>query len=218
MNAADALEGTIQAAVDKDVEYVNSQVSRLLIEDGVWQGAETENGHRYKASKVLLSAGADTARLLAESAPHQTDMHAGDRFVAAAILEAKVKLTEEQIETFQSMPAALWDAEPVKGEVMPVSEDGYLKFIRDVPVKNTQLHPASNTRISWAPESMELTQWTDPSNMPQRLQDEIDVVIDGIFGAEEASRLRPEKLRLCWEPLAPDENWFVTPHTRCKGL
>ena len=218
LNAADALTGTIQAAVDNGVEYVPSGVSKLIIEEGVCHGVETADGTRHKAHKVLLSAGAETARLLADSAPHEPQLHAGGRFVAAAIIVAKVKLTDDQIRRYQSAPAVLWDAEPVKGEVMPLTEDGYLKFIRDIPVKNTLPHSASNSRISRPPEDEEGTEWTDPQNLPQKLQDEMAGVIEGIFGPAEAKTLQPDKLRLCWEPMAPDENWFITPHARCEGL
>ena len=218
LDAAAALEGTIQAAIDNGVEYVSDGASKLIIEDGACRGVETTGGRRYKANKVLLSAGAETARLLAESFPDQPELHAGDRFVAAAILEAKVKLTESQVEQYRSTPTVLWDAEPVKGEVMPLTEDGYLKFIRDIPVKNTVYHQASNTKISRPPGSAEGTEWTDPANIPHKLQEEMKEVVTGIFGPAEAPNLQPEKLRLCWEPMAPDENWFLTPHPQTNGL
>lgn len=218
LNAADALAGTIQVAIDNGVEYIPDGVSRLIIDDGVCRGVETSSGKRYEADKVLLSAGAETARLLADSAPHQPDLHAAGRFVAAAIIVAKVKLTDEQIRRYKVTPAVGWDAEPVKGEVMPLTEDGYLKFIRDIPVKNTLLHRASNSSISIPPTEQEGTEWTDPKNLPQTLQDEMAVVIEGIFGPAEAAHMQPDKLRLCWEPMAPDENWFITPHTKCKAL
>ena len=218
VDAAAALECTIQAAVDNGVEYIDSGISKLIIRDDICRGVETMTGDRYEAHKVLLSAGAETARLLAESAPHQPELHAGDRFVAAAILEAKVKLSAEQIEKYRATPGVLWDAEPVKGEVMPLTDDGYIKFIRDIPVKNTLLHEPSNSRISCPPDTTETTQWTHPENIPKQLQEEMHVVIDGIFGRTEGSKMEPEQLRLCWEPMAPDENWFVTPHPRCRGL
>ena len=217
-SAASALAGTVQAAIDGGVEYHADGIARLIIENGLCRGVETVGGLQHRAHKVLLSAGAETARLLAESAPHDYQVHAGNRFVAAAIIEAKVKLNEEQIARYSSTPAVLWDADPVKGEVMPLTEDGYLKFIRDIPLKNTVKHVPSNTDISIPPTGSTGTEWTDPEEFPRKLRDEMTEVITGIFGKSEAKHMIPDGFRLCWEPMAPDENWFVTPHSRCDGL
>lgn len=100
---------------------------------------------------------------------------------------------------------------------MPAT-DGYLKFIRDIPLANTIHHVASDTQISVPPTSASLTEWTSPSSIPTTLRDEMHTVISGILGPAAAAELEPESLRLCWDALAPDENWFITPHPRCEGL
>lgn len=81
---------------------------------------------------------------------------------------------------------------------MPPTPDGYLKFIRDIPLANTLLHAASKTHISVAPESADGTEWTAPENLPKALRDEMTTVIAGIFGPEAAQELTPQHLRLCW--------------------
>jgi sarcosine oxidase/L-pipecolate oxidase len=98
LDAAGALKGTIQAAITNGVEYVSDVASNVIIKDGVCRGIETLDGRRYKRNKVLVSTEAETARLLVESFPSELDLHAGDRFAAAAILEGKVELTESQME------------------------------------------------------------------------------------------------------------------------
>ncbi|KIW60737.1 hypothetical protein PV05_00931 [Exophiala xenobiotica] len=216
--AARALAATMQAAIDNGVKYVTNGVSKLLVTAGHCHGVELVDGSKHHAQKVLLCAGADTARILAESSPDDSGLHAGPRFVAGAIIEAKVRLSPDQMETYKSTPAVLWDADPARGETMPPTLDGYLKFIRDIPLANTVLHPASNTKISVAPDNAEGTEWTAPENIPVLLREEMKTVIAGIFGVDAAAELQPEQLRLCWEPLAPDEAWFVTPHTRCQNL
>ncbi|KIW42941.1 uncharacterized protein PV06_06437 [Exophiala oligosperma] len=217
--AANALAAIMQAAVDNGVSYVSNAVSKLIVVEGrCCQGVELTDGSKHYASKVLLCAGADTARILAESAPQDPGLHAGPRFVAGAIIEAKVKLTSEQLERYKATPAVLWDADPARGETMPPTPDGYLKFIRDIPLANTLVHAASKTRISVAPPNAEGTEWTARENLPEVLQDEMTTVIGGIFGPDAAQELIPQHLRLCWEPLAPDESWFVTPHPRCENL
>ena len=114
--AAEALDATITAAVDNGVTYKASTVSKLILRDGVCEGVTSEHGQAFLADQTLLSTGADTARLLAESAPDQSGLHVGRRFVAGAITVAKVKLTAEQLEVYKDTPAVLWDADPAHGK------------------------------------------------------------------------------------------------------
>jgi hypothetical protein len=81
---------------------------------------------------------------------------------------------------------------------MPPTSDGYLKFIRDIPLANTVPHPASNTKISVAPDNAEGTEWTAPENLPAVLREEMKTVIAGIFGVNSAAELQREQMRLCW--------------------
>lgn len=81
---------------------------------------------------------------------------------------------------------------------MPPTEDGYIKFIHDIPLANTVFHKASNTRISIPPRAKELTEWTKPENMPSIVRRELATTIAGIFGADAAKELVPEEVRLCW--------------------
>lgn len=120
VDAADALSATIQAAVDNGVEYVSSPVRKLLIENGSCSGVEMEGGSCRKADKILLASGADTAQILAESAPQDLSLHAGDRFVAAAISVAKIKLNSEQLSKYKHVPTVLWDANPARGCYCPL--------------------------------------------------------------------------------------------------
>ena len=46
----------------------------------------------------------------------------------------------------------------------------------------------------------------------------MEEVIEGILGPVEAKKMQPDRVRLCWESMASDENWFVTPHSECDGL
>lgn len=113
--AANALAAIMRAAVDNGVSYVSNAVSKLIVVGQHCQGVELTDGSKHYAKKVLLCAGADTARILAESAPQDPSLHAGPRFVAGAIVEAKVKLTPEQVERYKATPAVLWDADPARG-------------------------------------------------------------------------------------------------------
>ena len=78
---------------------------------------------------------------------------------------------------------------------MPPTPDRQLKFIRDVPFRNTIDHPESSQSFSVPLTSIERSQWTSPDKMPSSIKTEIDIVVHGIYGAQ---GLEPDMYRLCW--------------------
>ena len=98
---------------------------------------------------------------------------------------------------------------------MPPTPNGQLKFIRDVPFRNTVYHSASDHCFSVPLTSTERSQWTSPSDMPSKIRKEIDTVLNGIYGRE-AKGLKPDFYRFCWyESSCKDElaNGFLTRNT-----
>ena len=80
---------------------------------------------------------------------------------------------------------------------MPPTPQRQLKFIRDVPFRNTVYHPASNQSLSVPLISAERSLWTSPENMPKGIRKEVDTVLNGIYG-KEVKGLRPDVYRFCW--------------------
>lgn len=80
---------------------------------------------------------------------------------------------------------------------MPPTPDNQLKFIRDIPFRNTVLHPVSGLRLSVPCTDTDKSQWTTPDRVPTGLKEEIVTVIKGIFG-KEGNVLKPSSYRLCW--------------------
>ena len=76
--------------------------------------------------------------------------------------------------------------------------DGLLKFISDVSIKNTVLHPASGQYISVPFTDKMKSQWTSPEDIPRKLREELDSVIKNIYGEKEADDLKTTTMRLCW--------------------
>ena len=113
--AARALEATIEAAVANGVHYVSAPVAKLMLNDGCCTGIRTEDGRTFSASKIILSTGAYTAKLLADSAPTQPELQVGDRITACAVCEVAVNLTAEQAKKFQNAAAFVLDAGKVQG-------------------------------------------------------------------------------------------------------
>ena len=103
--ASAALARGIETAVADGVSYEVADVAKLLINPGgSCYGVQTKSGQELKADRVLLCTGAHTAKILADSAPHNKDFQSGNRIVAAAVVTADVQLTPEQVEKFQHVP------------------------------------------------------------------------------------------------------------------
>ncbi len=109
-DAKDALQKVIHAAVDLGVEYVQAEVASLALEstaDGGCSGVITKDGETLEADKIILSAGAYTAKLLADSAPDRPSLHAGDRIITVAVGEAIAPLSEAMLAVLKDMPVVI---------------------------------------------------------------------------------------------------------------
>ena len=114
--AATALGKTIEAIVERGVTYVEATVSNLLFnENGDCLGVNTEDGKRIEADQVILCTGAQTAKLLADSAPHRKEIQIDGRMVAAGVVEAFVRLSPEQKKRFDSVPVFVHEMGNVLG-------------------------------------------------------------------------------------------------------
>ena len=115
--AARALKATVEAAIENGVHYISAPVAKLTLKDGCCTGIWTEDGRAFSASKIILSTGAYTAKLLADSAPTLPELQVGERITACAVCEAAVDLTPEQAKKFQNAVAFVLDAGKVQGIV-----------------------------------------------------------------------------------------------------
>ncbi|KAI4233460.1 MAG: hypothetical protein L6R40_007057 [Gallowayella cf. fulva] len=194
--AEKALGATIQACLGLGVRYVAAPVSRLLIEHGACYGVKTEDGRTFSASNIILSTGAGTAKLVADSAPQQPELQVGERIIARAVCCAAVKLNEQQVEIFENVPAVARFAGGNHGETMP-PVDGLLKFLSDVSFKNTVYHHQSHQQISVPLTDKAKSQWTSPGTIPPALEQELDKVMKSLYGYK-ANGLKPTTMRICW--------------------
>lgn len=106
--AASALKAVIAKAVSYGVDYVEGSVSRLLFDDECdCTGVELKDGRTLEAGKVVLATGANTARILADSAPEWQELQAGDRIMGAAVVCGMAELTDEQVELYKDIPLLL---------------------------------------------------------------------------------------------------------------
>ncbi len=125
--AARALEATVKAAIDNGAHYVTAPVANLIIKDGACAGIQTEDGRTFTAEKIVVSTGANTAKLMADSAPKQPEVQVGDRITACSVCEAAVDLSPEQAEGFKHGPAFVLDANETQGTLAPISHAPHVK-------------------------------------------------------------------------------------------
>ena len=117
--AKEALRCTIETAVGLGVKYTMAEVMAVKFEDTCGQrqccGVETANGEPITADRVILCTGAFTPRLLIDSAPEWTDLHAGDRIIAAGVTESIAPLTTQQSPILGTMPVGINDNPTERG-------------------------------------------------------------------------------------------------------
>lgn len=122
-----ALEDTIKAAVENGVHYVTASVKSLVLSNESCEGVYTEDGRTLTASKTILSTGAYTPKLLADSAPTRPGLQVGNRITAAGVCEAYVRLDAGQVQKFQDVPAFVLDSNETQGNAF-CSADMKLKL------------------------------------------------------------------------------------------
>lgn len=114
-----ALGAVVQAAVDAGVDYVVGVMSRLNFGPmGECTGITLQSGDILEADKILLATGARTAALLAQSAPHNKQLHAGDRLLATGAVSFYAKVHGALKEKLAPIPVLKNCLPQVKGMVI----------------------------------------------------------------------------------------------------
>lgn len=114
--AKEALRCTIEEAVRLGAEYVEADVSKLEFdEQGTTTGIVTSTGEVLRSDCVILSTGAYTAKLLADSAPSRPELHAGDRFVAVGVTEGFTPVSGENAAQLYGGPVGIAALPPERG-------------------------------------------------------------------------------------------------------
>ena len=118
--AGDCLRAVTRRCLELGVKYHVGEVESLVLDaSGACTGVRTTEG-TLEASKVILSTGAYTPKLLEMSAEQASkpDLSAGDRIVAGGITTGMTKLDGQSFERFKNMPVGVqgYDAQIGKGQ------------------------------------------------------------------------------------------------------
>ncbi|KAJ0307470.1 uncharacterized protein N0V96_003298 [Colletotrichum fioriniae] len=214
--AKEALQRTIEEAVKLGVKYIEAEVEKIEFDqDGAATGVKTSKGESITASRVILSTGAYTAKLLANSAPERKDLQAGDRFVAAAVTEGFTPVSGENATGLYNGPVGISMVPPSRGASngsVPHSKDKTLKFWGQIIFRNTQTH-ANGSQISAPPPAVDYAQL----EVPEALKEDVDYAGKSLFG-KGSDNFKNENYRICWEAVTPDEDFIISPHSASKNL
>jgi hypothetical protein len=145
--AGDCLRAVTKWIIGQGVNYVQADVERLVIDErGDCVGVRTKGGEEIRGSKVILSTGAFTAKLLevTAAATGKEDLRAGPRIVAGGIATGMVTLDEKSYEKFAKMPVGFQGYSADKGTVHSTSSIVKWRLTRQY--RSFPGHTPSNTR------------------------------------------------------------------------
>jgi len=118
-DAKEALQAGVQAAVDLGVKYVQAHVVAVEFDGhdkGNCKGVRTASGDVITADKVILSTGSYTPKLLIDSDPQRSELHAGGRMISAGVTEGICRVPLDLQDRFRSMPVAIQELPTERGE------------------------------------------------------------------------------------------------------
>jgi glycine/D-amino acid oxidase-like deaminating enzyme len=211
--AKEALQNTIKTAVGLGVTYVTAEVTAVELKEHRCCGVKTANGETINADRVILSTGAFTPKLLMNSAPEWTELHASGRIIAAAVTEAIGPLTDQQSSILDTMPVIINDnpmengAHGLKFSVvnklnirvgcdlgcLPLPSINAFKYWGQIIFRHTLDHPITRTPLSMPPLQPNYAQW----DVPLELKDDVRRGPESMFGRKHFNQ-ELEKFRICW--------------------
>lgn len=218
--AKEALQSTIEAAIGLGVRYVTAEVTAVRFEQSGsrrrCRGVVTAEGTSISADRVVLCTGAYTPKLLIDSAPEWTDLHAGERILAFAVTEATAPLSPEERSILDTMPVGINENPVERGDdvgCLPLPGLGAVKCWGQIHFRNTTTHPITKQPLSAPPMQRDYAQW----EVSPVLQDDVHWALRSLFGEKKAG-LKMENYRICWDAVTPTEDFIVSPHSACDGL
>jgi sarcosine oxidase/L-pipecolate oxidase len=186
--ATKAVKAVIEATVSNGVEYIEGDVARLIFDtNGDCTGVETKDGKSIVADKVILSTGAGTQKLLADSAPHRPDIQSEDRITAAAVVTGVVMLTSEQMKRFEKAPIFIHS-----GDIMGMCSSSQLLFSTE---HFNRRSPSTNTRR--APKVLRRCQFQEHITASRVRQDDLSTPRPARPSSTPNSRKSEGRMRSC---------------------
>ncbi|KAK2735818.1 hypothetical protein FQN57_001095 [Myotisia sp. PD_48] len=215
-DAENALRSVINASIQLGVRYISQAVARVLFDPmGNCIGAQTGDGTNLLADRVILCTGAGTARLLADSAPNRPNLQVNGRMAAAAAIMCAFRVPQDELCKFKNAPILVNSLGSTPGESIPPGQSGLVKCTYELSFTNKGLYKLLDEEISCPPEDPILSTWNH--EVSQRLKDEVHLVKEMFYG-NHVTGLRPERYRMCWDSITPNQDFIISAHPDSKNL
>lgn len=146
---------------------------------------------------------------MADSAPSDKLLQAGDRMIAAGAIQCCATVLPENAGRFTGSPVLFNAMAHTEGESIPPTDDSKVKFNYEVSFTNKMPHEASGDIISTPPKRASRSTWSQ--DVPQGLKDEISTVMRHTYGCW-ANDLQIEGFRMCWDAVTPTQDWIIAQH------
>lgn len=118
--ASKALKALIDATVSAGVRYIEGNIASLALNEmGGCTGVRMTDGRILSAGKIILSTGAGTAKLLADTAPEKPELQVGSRMVAAAAISGIARFNAQEGKKYTAIPVTIHGMEGTKGASFP---------------------------------------------------------------------------------------------------
>lgn len=118
VEASKALTAVIEVAASAGVQLIESEASNLMFDDvGSCVGVRTMDGQVFLGEKIVLAAGAETAKILVTSAPDLPQLHVGSRLSAAGLITGVLNLDPDEVIRHQGTPVFLHAGGPAQGNL-----------------------------------------------------------------------------------------------------
>lgn len=213
VEAGKALMAVVAAAESAGVRLVRADVSVLLLDEaGRCTGIRTARGETLLAERVILATGAETAALLARSAPANPRVHAGHRLSAAGLITGMIKLNPDDAAVRRSAPTFLHAGGLGQGAVIPPNMDNELKISCDRSFTNT---------TELCPGVLGSTPPVDGSSIYSALANEMTSEMMEVYRSilgEPQQHINFEGSRICWDAITPTQDFLISEHPECPNL
>ncbi|KAI0143780.1 sarcosine oxidase-like protein [Xylariaceae sp. FL1272] len=214
VEATKTLKKIIRSAIDAGVRYVAADVKEVVFDDsGSTIGVRTADNNKMLAAHVILATGAYTPKLLMDSAPERTEIHAGHRVVAAGVSSGSIFLDGGATELYRQGPCFVSGVGDTLGLAMPPNSENRVKFTRDVSFTNTIRHERSGQNVSVPPDGNDYDQWQLSPGMKRELRQ----VCHGIYGSV-SDDWELKDYRICWDAITPNQDQIICEHPRSRHL
>ncbi|KAF2232174.1 FAD/NAD(P)-binding domain-containing protein [Viridothelium virens] len=200
-----ATKAMMKEAQKNGVNYVSSEVKRLILGSTGLRGAEVADGRVFTADKILLATGAWTSSLMSPvedslSIPFEDRVELQATAAGVCVLHYHLGLIE--MRELQDMPVFIYGT---NGEVLPPSQRSRILKYTNANSFSNHYRTSSGQIISAPPRRSQFI-------VSEKLKKETMEVIGEKAMPRFSRGKEPDHWRLCWDAVTPSQDHLITKH------